>query len=861
MSVLATKSKSKSIAVQPPAIQLKGVVKSFGSNRVLQGVDFEVRHGEVHALAGGNGAGKSTLMKILQGVYTLDEGAIEVEGRPVRFRTSNDARAHGIGMIFQEFSLVPTLNVARNVFLGHEPRMAAGFLDDGESQRRARAIFEQIGVDIDPRARVADLSPGYRQLTEIAKALSREARILIMDEPTASLAKAEVQGLFDIIRTLTRQGIAVIYISHRMEEVFEIADRITVLRDGRRVITEPVANLTLPKLIEYMVGGRMEHSLVWQPREVKRSGTPLLEVRNLAAGPRVRGVTFELYPGEILGIAGLMGSGRSETARALFGADPIDSGEVLMHGRPVHVKSPSESIKTRLALVPEDRRTQGLVLQHSVRDNLLLPILSQLKRWGFIQDQRGDEIVNFYVDQLKIKTDSIRKQVSLLSGGNQQKVAIAKWLATKPEVLILDEPTVGVDIATKVEIMERIRELADGGTGIIVISSEFPELLAVSDRIVVLRGGKVYRTLDRAELEKQVTGGDDVRIGVAEEVLNRIVQGESQIVGTGPHGETATPASEVELSEDEIDRIKAMNATAAIVFHYTTDWSRAQLEGIQTQFARMGVQVIAVTDAGFRAEKQIEDVEAILTRKPDVIVAIPVEQTAMAAVFKKAAASGIKIVFMDNVPDGMEPGSNYISVVSADNFGLGEASAHLLGEKLDSTAKVGVIFHAADFFVTNQRYEAFKETLSKHYPGIQVVSEEGVGGPDFRHEAEQAAASILNKHSDVKGIWAVWDDLAEGVVAAVHAANRRDLMVVTVDYGEGVATLLARGDVVAGVIAQRPYDQGVTEAILGGYGLLGKPAPPYVAVPPLTVTKETAMGAWRTVYRRDPPRTLATSDI
>lgn len=859
MSALATES----LVVEPSAaIRLQGVVKSFGSNRVLHGVDFEVLRGEVHALAGGNGAGKSTLMKILQGVYTLDEGTIEVEGRPVRFRTSNDARAHGIGMIFQEFSLVPTLTVAQNVFLGHAPSMAGGLLDDRESGRRASAIFERIGVDIDPSARVADLSPGHRQLTEIAKALSREARILIMDEPTASLAKAEVQGLFNIVRTLKQLGIAIIYITHRMEEVFEIADRITVLRDGRRVITEPVADLTLPKLVEYIVGGRMEHSLVWRPREVKRSGTPLLEVRNLEAGPRVRGVTFDLYPGEILGIAGLMGSGRTETARALFGVDPIDGGEVLMHGRPVHVKRPDESIKTKLALVPEDRRTQGLVLQHSIRDNLLLPILPQLKRWGFIQDRRGDAIVNSYVDQLKIKTDSIHKQVGLLSGGNQQKVVIAKWLSTKPEVLILDEPTVGVDIATKVEIVERIRELADGGTGIIVISSEFPELLAVSDRIVVLRDGVVYRTLDRAELEALGTGEDDARIGVAEEVLNRIVQGESQIVGTGPHGETATPASEVELSEDEIDRIKAMNATAAIVFHYSsTDWSKAQLQGIQTQFAKMGIKVIAVTDAGFRAAKQVEDVENVLTQKPDVIVAIPVDPTATAEVFKKAAASGVKIVFMDNVPNGMKPGSDYVSVVSADNFGLGEASAQLLGEKLDRTAKVGVIFHAADFFVTRQRYEAFKETLTRHYPGIQIAAEEGVGGPDFRAEAEKAAASILDKHPDIKGIWAVWDDLAEGVVAAARAANRRDLLVVTVDYGEGVATLLARGDVLAGVSAQRPYDQGVTEAILGGYGLLGKSAPPYVALPGLTVTKETAEGVWRTIYRRDPPRILAGRNI
>jgi ribose transport system substrate-binding protein len=434
---------------------------------------------------------------------------------------------------------------------------------------------------------------------------------------------------------------------------------------------------------------------------------------------------------------------------------------------------------------------------------------------------------------------------------------IAKWLMMKPEVLILDEPTVGVDIATKVEIVDRIRELADSGKGIIVISSEFPELLAVSDRILVLRNGTVHRMLDRAELEKQSAGDDEVRIGVAEEVLNRIVQGEVQLVGTGPHGESATPASEVGLGDDEVDRIKAMNASAAIVFHYTaTDWSRAQLEGLKAQFARMGVDVAVVTDAGFRAEKQIRDLETVLTHRPDVIVAIPADQTVTAQAFKKAAASGAKVVFMDNVPSGMEAGRDYVSVVSADNFGLGEASAHILGERLDGKGKVGVIFHAADFFVTKQRHEAFKETLAKHYPGISVVAEEGVAGPEFRDDAEKAATSILAMHRDVRGIWAIWDDPAEGVVAAARSAGRTDLVVVTVDYGEGVGTLLARGDMIAGLSAQRPYDQGVTEAILAGYGLLGKPAPPYVALPSLTVTRDTVIGAWRAVYRHDPPRTL-----
>lgn len=848
----------EAVTDQSTAIRLTGVVKSFGANRVLHGVDFDVRHGEVHALIGGNGAGKSTLMKILQGVYAPDSGTIEVDGKPVQFQSSNDARANGIGMIFQEFSLVPSLTVAQNIFLGHEPRGPGGLLDDRESARRARLLFNQMEVDIDPNASVTELSTGYRQLTEIAKALSQDARVLIMDEPNSTLAKAETQALFGIIRRLKQQGIAIIYITHRMEEVYEIADRITVLRDGRRIVTEDVADLSLPKLIEHIVGRKVEDALLWRPRKVDRTGVPLLRVQNLTAGDRVQGMTFDLYRGEIVGVAGLVGSGRSELVRAIFGIDHVDGGEVEMNGRPVKLKSAGQAVKAKLALVPEDRRIQGLILDHSIRDNLLLPILDLLRRFGLVQDEQGDKVVDSYVKELSIKTDSIRKQAGFLSGGNQQKVVIAKWLATKPDVLMMDEPTVGVDIGTKAEIVDMIRNLADSGKGIIVISSELPELLAVSDRIIVLRGGIVYRVLDRADIDSHMAEGDQVRIGVAEEILHRIIQGESQVAGTGPHGETATPASQIELSAEEIERIKALKATAAIVFHYKSDWTQAQLAGLQAQFARMGVEVIAVTDAGFKAATQVDDIDRILAHKPNIIVAIPTDPAATAEAFSRAAASGVKLVFMDNVPDGMQPGRDYVSVVSGDNNGAGEASAYILADSLGGSGKVGVIFHGADFFVTKQRYEKLKETLAKHFPGIQVVAEAAVSGPDFRGEAEKVAASMLDRHRDLNGIWAAWDELAEGVVAAAHTAGRNDLAVTTVDYGERMARLMAADDLIVGLSAQRPYDQGVTEATLAGYGLLNKPAPPYVALSSLTVTKDNLIGAWRTVYHQDPPSDLMT---
>jgi ribose transport system ATP-binding protein len=485
------------------AVEMTGITKSFSGNRVLHEVDFDLRQGEVHALVGGNGAGKSTLMKILQGVYTPDEGQIEVEGKPVEIGSPHDARALGIGMIFQEFSLIPTLTVAQNVFLGHEPRGSGGLIDDRASARRARQLFGEMGEEIDPNATMSDLSTGYWQLTEIAKALAQDARVLIMDEPTSSLTATEAHSLFALVQRLQDRGISIIYISHRMDEIFQITDRITVLRDGRHIVTEETAKLTMNQVIDAIVGQSMEQAFEWQERVVDRSVPPLLQVRNLCSGTRVHDVSFDLYPGEIVGLAGLMGSGRTELARALFGIDRVSKGEILIRGQTADLTSPEAAIDAGISLVPEDRRIQGLVLDHTVKNNLLLPQLDRLDHAGLIDDRRGDRLAMSIVDEMRIKTRSIATTVRLLSGGNQQKVVIGKWLATEPDILIMDEPTAGVDIQAKTEILGVIRALADRGKGIIVISSELVELLAVSDRLLVLRDGRVTREIDRREIRTE----------------------------------------------------------------------------------------------------------------------------------------------------------------------------------------------------------------------------------------------------------------------------------------------------------------------------------------------------------------------
>jgi ribose transport system ATP-binding protein len=486
------------------AVETRGISKSFGPVTVLTDVDFDVRQGEVHALAGGNGAGKSTLMKIIQGVYQPSAGEIFVGGSRVNITSIQEAKAAGIGMVFQEFSLVPSLTVAQNIFLGVEPLRGGLFIDDREAVKRARTVLAEMEVDLDPKAEVGRLGTAYWQLTEIAKALAQNARVLIMDEPTASLAKHETEALFALIERLKSRGISIIYISHRMDEVYRVADRITVLRDGRKLFTSELSQTSPEAIVEGIVGKKIEGELTYRSRDAAAVRQEvLLEVRGLNAGPRVRDVSFTLHAGEIVGLAGLMGSGRTELARVLFGIDSVKSGEVLIRGKKADLSSPDRAIAAGLALIPEDRRDQGLVLDHSVRENLLLPLLGKIRRGPLLNLAAGRALAASLIEKFGVKVANPGRPVRLLSGGNQQKVVLAKWLGTEPSILILDEPTAGVDIGTKSEILDRIRGLADEGRAVIIISSEYPELLAVSDRVLVIRDGSVVNDIPRRDIDDE----------------------------------------------------------------------------------------------------------------------------------------------------------------------------------------------------------------------------------------------------------------------------------------------------------------------------------------------------------------------
>ena len=485
-----------------PILEMKGINKAFNGITVLNDVHFSVKKGEVHALMGGNGAGKSTLMKILTGVYSADSGEILIEGKPVSIKSYDDAQKNNISMIFQEFSLIPTLTVAQNIYLTREKKTSLGLLDDKDCEKKTEKLLEELGVDIRPNDVVQNLGVGYWQMTEIAKALSQEAKILIMDEPTSSLTKNETEVLFSFINKLKAKGYSIIYISHRMDEIFQICDRITIMRDGRYITTEKCCETDLDTVISHIVGMQFDQAFEWKERSYATDVPPIFEVRNLSA-EHVQDINLKIQPGEIVGIAGLMGSGRTELLRNLFGIDPIKSGDVYINGQKQSIKNPKNAIEAGLALIPEDRRMQGLVLEHSVKDNMILPILSKVKKGAFIDSKKSNEISTEFVRKLNIKTDNIFKKAGLLSGGNQQKIVLAKWLANDPTVLMLDEPTIGVDIGAKTEIVEIIRAMADNGKAILVVSSELPELLALSDRVIVMHDGEIKKEMTRREIKSE----------------------------------------------------------------------------------------------------------------------------------------------------------------------------------------------------------------------------------------------------------------------------------------------------------------------------------------------------------------------
>jgi rhamnose transport system ATP-binding protein len=481
-------------------LALDGITKSFPGVRALSNISFDVREGEVHALLGENGAGKSTLIKIMSGVHRADTGTLKLDGKEVDFASPQEAQAAGIATIYQELLLFPELTVAENIFMGHAPKTRFGTLDWPAMKQRARELLASLDIhDLDVTALVGSLSVGNKQRVEIAKALSHKARILIMDEPTAALTEHDVERLFRIVRLLRDRGVGIVYISHRLEEVFLLADRVTVLRDGTFVATKPVAATDHDDLIQMMVGRRIEQLF---PKAATRPGAVVLELEQVSYAPITRNVSLRLRAGEILGIAGLVGSGRSELAEVIFGMTPAESGTIRIDGRAVTIASPSDAKHLGIAYVPEDRGRQGLVRPMPISENVSLASLSRVANRFFIDRRREAALAEESVERFQIRASGIGQIVGKLSGGNQQKVGLSKWLATEPRIIIMDEPTRGIDVGAKAEIHRLMGELAQKGLAILMISSELPEVLGMSDRVLVMRGGTIVAEVERADADQ-----------------------------------------------------------------------------------------------------------------------------------------------------------------------------------------------------------------------------------------------------------------------------------------------------------------------------------------------------------------------
>lgn len=485
--------------MQENLLELKNITKRYPGVLALDNIQLKVKKGTVHALLGENGAGKSTLIKVISGAIAPNDGTIIFDGKEYSRMTPRSAMDLGIGVIYQEFNLIPYLTVANNIFLGNEP-MKMGRIDEKECERRAKELMDSLDINIDPKRQVKTISVGYQQMIEIVKAVSKDTKLLIMDEPTAALSEKEVEKLLDLVRKLREQGMTIIYISHRIEELFEIADDVTVLRDGQYIETLDIANCERKKLISLMVGREMGEKY---PGGAGATDEVVLKVDHLS-NDNVDDISFELHKGEILGFGGLVGAGRTETARAIFGADKISDGKITLNGKETVIASPRDAVEKGIAFITEDRKQQGLLMQLSIRENVSIASLNSfMKHWPQIDKKAEREKVDEYSNSLDIKTPSLDQLVKNLSGGNQQKVVLAKWLLTDSKIIIFDEPTRGIDVGVKFEFYDIMHNLTEQGISIIMISSEMPELIGMSDRIIVMSEGRITGELSKEEASQQ----------------------------------------------------------------------------------------------------------------------------------------------------------------------------------------------------------------------------------------------------------------------------------------------------------------------------------------------------------------------
>lgn len=752
-------------------VELQGITKRFGAVQALDGIDFDVAPGEIHALVGENGAGKSTLLKIMFGAQAADRGEVIFDGRRGVITSPRTAQQAGMAMIAQELSLVPEFSIAANIALGSEP-LNGPLLDRRRMNRQAVEALAAVGVGgLDVRQRVRDLSIAQRQLVEVARAVHRAARVVVMDEPTSSLAAREADELLHVVRRLARAGAGVVYVSHRLAEVTALANRVTVLRDGRVVAVTTPAESDTADIAGLMVGREMD-DVAHRPVIAKDAPTALA-VRDLGRDGVVGPVSFDVRAGEIVGIAGLVGAGRTELARLLFGADQADSGHIVVAGTKLRPTSPRAAMRAGLALIPEERKDHGLVLGRTVMSNMTLPVLRETTRAGVLLDQRRRRSwARRLVDTVALRPPNVDTLVGNLSGGNQQKVVIAKWLATDAKVLIFDEPTRGIDVGAKAEIYRLIQQLAAQGAGIIMISSELPEVLLMSDSVIVMRDGRIVLRSTRAEATEQRIGqallGTDERVH-ADELLDRL----------GP-----VPAASGEY------RI------GLVVKDRSRDHWRAMADGATHAAKRLGVTLVVT--GGATETAQLDAATALLDEGVDAVAVSPLTVDNLSPFLTSMSEQKCPVV---NVEDARVGTDHYIG---ADQRAAGRCAAQLLA----ATATAGPIAHIggpATSPAARQRADGLADGLTA-YPDLELVA---IVEASWRHDtARDATHDLLRAHPDLVGIYAANDTMALGVVEALEDADHGEAIAVVGTDGVDAARAAVNSGRMVGTVATYPERMG-----------------------------------------------------
>lgn len=801
------------MAAQPLLLELTNISKTFPGVKALSNVNFELRAGETHALVGENGAGKSTLLKILFGVYQPDHGAdIRINGIPVSINNPKSAYQAGIAMIHQELQQVPELNSAQNIFLGQPITRLGVFKDDLQMRKAARALLKRLDVDLDVQVPVVRLSMAQRQLIEIAKALLGNARIIAMDEPTSSLAPAEFENLVRIIRELNADGVGIIYVTHRLNELFRIADRATVLRDGELVGQVDIDEVTQGDLVRMMVGRKLDETQVHanhvQPEVV-------LSVRNLSWGKRVRNISFDLHCGEILGIAGLIGAGRTELVRVIAGVHPPSSGQILLNGESVRFRTPRDAIGAGIGLLPEDRKKQGIINLLSVLANASLPILHRLSRAGWIQQRKRRTVVKSVVERVNLRPPNVDRAIQYFSGGNQQKAIIARWLCANADILIFDEPTRGIDVGAKQEVYAMMEQLAESGKAILMVSSELPEVLRLSDRVLVIRDGQLMTTLNRDEL--------------SEEVIMRY----------------ATASAKPDTEPDRIDwwRIEDVyghvplppdrTRIGAIVKTLTNEYWQMLAQGYEQAGQRHGI-AIDVKAAKHETDPsgQLAVAEAMLTLDYDTLLVSPQSDTNLQPAFDRAMEMGVPFV---NVNDAIFPGAvHYIGPVQRQN---GERVARWFIEHFSEGGKVAVIEGQPGVYAVGQRTAGFVETL-KHEGRGQFDIVAIVPGNWDRQQAHDQAIRVLVQHPDLIGFYCNNDTMALGVVDVVKSEGLLGKVCVFGTDGTRAALASVLTGELTGTVDLFPLLTGEVGIEVALRLLTGQALPRVVATPQVLITRE-----------------------